>query len=289
MSIPNNNIRLRTAITSLIKDKVVESYPGVLYVDEVDSLGVGCVEIICKAYQLETLLVPVLIFSTQKDISSIGLPPNLLSNMVIIHTEESGVTAIIKESNPRMICSVPALEKEIKFIDIFTGLNAVFGAGAVPSIVLAATNSEAHQYTIGFLIGVFIACAVSSLRFSSVLIDLQELVKDAKTKDTDKTRVEKEKIKAIRRRVFTGFIFGLLGIFCVLGAVFTFLGGRFFHGRLADPKADPQKAVFKDIPPWVYVISAIELIILLFSYMKFVKKIWKKLPFISRLERQKAL
>ncbi|KAI3870897.1 hypothetical protein MKW92_026786 [Papaver armeniacum] len=181
---------INQAVRSLVEQKVVVLQPGVLFIDGVDSLDKEIISFINDIRKKSENVFPVLIFSTEKDISEFcltDLSENVLEHMVIVHTQACEPPKIsIKELEPRTLCSVPALEKEVKFIDSFQLVNASFGAGSILSIVLAAANSETPAHTFSFLVGAFVCCSSSLLHYLSVVFDLQSSIKNAKDSKSTK-------------------------------------------------------------------------------------------------------
>ncbi|KAI3967645.1 hypothetical protein MKW92_040378 [Papaver armeniacum] len=201
------------AVKSLVEQKKVEVQPGVLFIDEVDSLDGKIISFISKIRKESENVFPVLIFSTEKDISELrltSLSEDVLENMVIVHTQACEPPKnSIKELESRTLCSVPALEKEAKSIDAFQLVNASFGAGSIASIILAAANSDTQPHTFGFLIGAFACCSASLLHYLSGVFDLQSSIKDAKdSKSTKEIWIDRSKVKNLRWQVFWGFFCG---------------------------------------------------------------------------------
>ncbi|XP_026411982.1 uncharacterized protein LOC113307748 [Papaver somniferum] len=216
---------------------------------------------------------PVLMFSTEKDISELsltGMPKNILEHMVIVHTQACGLPEnSIKELEPRTLCTVPALEKEVKFIDAFQLVNAYFCAGAIASIVLAAANSDTPPHTFGFLIGAFVCCNSSLLHYLRVAFDLQSSIKEAKdSKSTKEIWIDRSKVKVLRRQVFLGFFAGTWGVGWVIASLIAYILRKFNN------------------PTWMFVAL---LVVLGGSYVWFVKKIWKQLTAMWCCEEQRTL
>ncbi|RZC88859.1 hypothetical protein C5167_031234 [Papaver somniferum] len=189
---------INQAVRNLVERKMVELQPGVLFIDRVDSLDKKIISFISDIMKSSENVFPVLIFSTEKDTSEFcltGLSENVLEHMVIVHTQACEPPEIsIKELEPRTLCSVPALEKEVKLIDSFQLVNASFGAGSIASIVLAAANSETPAHTFGFLVGAFVCCSSSLLHYLTGVSDLQSSIKNAKdSKSTKEIWIDRSK------------------------------------------------------------------------------------------------
>ncbi|KAI3855895.1 hypothetical protein MKW98_007858 [Papaver atlanticum] len=238
-----------------------EQLTGGDVISQVDSLDVDILKFISDKMNTSENVFPVLIFSTEKDISEFcftNLSENVLKHMVIVHTQACGPPEnSIKELEPRTKCSVPALDKEVKSIDAFQLLNASFGAGAIASIVLAAANSDTPPHTFGFLIGAFVCCNLSLLHYLCVAFDLQSSIKKAKdSKSTKEIWIDRSKVKELRFQVFCGFLAGSLGVGWVMASLVAYISKKF------------------DNPTWMFVAL---LVILGGSYAWFVKKIRKEL------------
>ncbi|XP_026377491.1 uncharacterized protein LOC113271788 [Papaver somniferum] len=264
---------INKAIESLVKQKVIQPQRGVLFIDQVDSLDEKILSFICKIMKYSENVFPVLMFSTEKDISELsltGMPKNILEHMVIVHTQACGLPEnSIKELEPRTLCTVPALEKEVKFIDAFQLVSASFGAGAIASIVLAAANSDTPPHTFGFLIGAFVCCNSSLLHYLHVAFDLQSSIKEAKdSKSTKEIWIDRSKVKVLRRQVLLGFFAGTWGVGWVIASLVAYILRKFNN------------------PTLMFVAL---LVVLGGSYVWFVKKIWKQLTAMWCCEEQRTL
>lgn len=148
--------KLRTEINKVVNryldNGVAELVPGVLFIDEVHMLDIECFTFLNRA--LESTLAPVVIFATNRGISTIrgtdiasphGLPVDLLDRLVIIRTllySEAEVREIIaiRSHAEGLTVSHPALDTLAK-LGASTSLRFVVQL-LTPARILAETNGR---------------------------------------------------------------------------------------------------------------------------------------------------